>query len=81
MTSTFQVGDIVKRKAFTDAFGKDWPETPALVVATVRRIEPSQPESRFAIQPYYRVLAYGPGLSSYEGAERFFVKDSGETER
>jgi hypothetical protein len=77
MKSTFQVGDMVRRKAFTDAFGKHWPESLVLVVEDVLRIEAS-PLSAHPITPYYRVLAYGAGFSTYEGAERFFRRSEME---
>jgi hypothetical protein len=62
----FVRGQPVVMGAFTDSDGRQHAETPPLRVAQVRFI-PCQ-----AMDAYYRVLAYGPGLSSYEGHSRFF---------
>jgi hypothetical protein len=72
MPAPFAVGDSVIMGACTDSFGAEHPDTPVLTVATVRLIEPSCPDSPHALPPYYRVFAYGPGLSSYEGAASCF---------
>ena len=64
----FTVGQHVTMPAFIDAFGKEVPETPVLTVVKVQLITP------LTMDHYYRVLAHGPGLSSYEAHERMFTE-------
>lgn len=64
----FTIGQKVKAISFTDCFGKIIPETPDLIVADIRLIEPS------SIPAYYRVKAeHADGFQFIEGAERYFA--------
>ena len=66
MVPPVRIGDKVTAIAFTDCFGNYHEERPGLVVASVRLVECK------SMAPYWRIMAEGPGLSSFEGAARFF---------
>ena len=66
----FQIGDKVKRKAFTDSFGKFHPTTPLLVVVSIQTIGPD-----VSSVPHDRLKAENPASAWpewYEGAESNF---------
>src|SRR3990167_6203887 len=66
----FHIGDKVKRKAFTDCFGKFHPTTPLLVVVSIKTIGED-----VSSVPHHRLKAENPASAWpewYEGAERFF---------
>lgn len=70
MESVFKVGDKVTAVSFTDSYGRLVPVTRGLTVHSLRLIE----HRGDSLKPYYRLTAYGEGLSMVEGAERFFER-------
>ena len=66
----FHIGDKVRRKAFTDCFGKYHPATPPLVVVSIQTIGPD-----VSSVPHDRLKAENPSTAWpewYEGAESYF---------
>ena len=66
----FNIGDKVKRKAFTDSFGKFHPTTPLLVVVSIQTIGEDVSSC-----PHHRLKAENPASAWpdwYEGAESNF---------
>ena len=66
----FHIGDKVKRKAFTDCFGKYHPDTSLLVVVSIKTIGED-----VSSVPHHRLKAENPASAWpewYEGAERYF---------
>ena len=65
----FNIGDKVKRKAFTDCFGEYNPTTPLLVVVSIETID------GITLPTYHRLKAENPASAWpewYEGAESNF---------
>ena len=72
----FAIGDKVTARAFIDCFGKQIKATPGLTVTKITKVETGD------IPTYFRVLANEEkGLGCVEGAERFFVLDTFETDQ
>ena len=66
----FHISDTVKRKAFTDCFGKYHPATPLLVVVSIKTIG-----ENVSSCPHHRLKAENPASAWpewYEGAESNF---------
>lgn len=66
----FHIGDKVKRKAFTDCFGRYYPAISPLVVVSVKTIGPDM-----SSVPHHRLKAENPSAKWhewYEGAEKGF---------
>ena len=66
----FNIGDKVKRKAFTDCFNEFHPTTPLLVVVSIQTIG-----ENVSSCPHHRLKAENPASAWpewYEGAERYF---------
>lgn len=67
----FQIGDKVTAIALPNAFPKACAEVRGLTVVSIQLHQGRVLDTDFL--PYYRVLAHGEGgLTSVEGAERFF---------
>jgi hypothetical protein len=67
LNSQFQLGEMVKRNAFTDCFQKSHEDVSPLIVTDVRMVVCT------SMPPYFRLTAESlTDRSVYEGAERFF---------
>lgn len=68
ITAKFAPGHKVYMPAFTDGFGKQIEATGELTVARVSLVANDGNGN-----PYYRILAYGNGHESHEGAELGYI--------